>query len=228
MLVIAMAVGVTMYMVVYLIPKLELYLQSLGKDIPPMTQYLLNGSIWLRENYLPLTGVLLGLLLIPVILYATRDGRLWIDRFALYVPLVGSLMRLADTAAFSRSLSLLLANGVTLIEALNIVENLVYNRFSATIVTDARAKIIQGSNFANALDHRRAFTPMLKQMVAIGEQSGNLESVLSETAAFHEQQFLAIMRRLNALLTPVLTILIGVVVGYVYIAFFVALFAAAG
>jgi type IV pilus assembly protein PilC len=65
-------------------------------------------------------------------------------------------------------------------------------------------------------------------MVAIGEQSGNLESVLSETAAFHEQQFLAIMRRLNALLTPVLTILIGVVVGYVYIAFFVALFAAAG
>ncbi len=228
LLVIGMSIGVTMYMIIYLIPKLEVYLQSLGKSIPPMTLFLLTGSIWLRENFVALIAAVVVFGLIPIGLYRTKEGRFLLDKAFLRVPLLGHLMRLSDTASFSRSMSSLVANGVTLTEGLGIAAKLLYNRFSATIVTSAKDQIIQGSNLANALDEPLAFTPMLTQMVAIGERSGNLEEVLRENADFHERQFLTIMRRLNALITPILTIVIGSVVGYVYIAFFMALFAAAG
>ncbi|MEZ6094012.1 MAG: type II secretion system F family protein [Pirellulaceae bacterium] len=228
LLVIAMSIGVTMYMVVYLIPKLEVYLQSLGREIPPMTQTLLSGSLWLRESYPLLIGALVVLTGIPLAVYSTREGRVWIDRLLLMVPFVGGLIRMADTANFARSLSMLIGNGVTLTEGLGITESLLHNRFSGTIVRSAKELIVHGSNLANAIDEPLAFTPMLKQMVAIGEQSGNMEEVLRETADFHENQFLSIMRRLNSLITPALTIIVGTVVGYVYIAFFMALFAAAG
>jgi len=226
-LVVVMAFAVTVYMVAYLIPRLEIYLRSLGKEIPALTQVLMDGSFWLRQNAVLVLIGLAGMILIPVLIAATMEGRLFIDKWLLRLPIVGRSLRLADTSTFSSSLGLLVGSGVALIDSLRIVENLIRNRFSRTIVKVARDKIIQGSNMAEAFDQPYAFTPMLKQMVAVGEQTGNLESVMAETAEFHEKQFLSLMRRLNALLTPMLTILIGVIVGYVYIAFFVALFAAA-
>ena len=123
-------------------------------------------------------------------------------------------------------LSVMLGSGITLIDGLGTVEKLLYNRFTAKTVNDARNRIIQGGNFADAIDEGNAFSPMLRKMIAVGQQSGDLQGVLEEVADFHEDQFQASIRRMNAVLTPALTIGVGVIVGYVYIAFFVALLAA--
>lgn len=120
----------------------------------------------------------------------------------------------------------MLGSGITLIDGLGTVEKLLYNRFTAKTVNNTRTSIIQGGNFADAIDVGNAFSPMLKKMVAVGQQSGDLKGVLEEVADFHEYQFQAFVRRLNAILTPALTIGVGAIVGYVYIAFFVALLAA--
>ncbi len=130
------------------------------------------------------------------------------------------------TSTFARSLSVMLESGITLIDGLGTVEKLLYNRFTAKTVNNARASIIQGGNFADAIDIGNAFAPMLKKMVSVGQQSGDLKGVLEEVAEFHEAQFHTSIKRLNSILTPLLTIGIGGVVGYVYISFFVALLAA--
>lgn len=120
----------------------------------------------------------------------------------------------------------MLESGITLIDGLGTVEKLLYNRFTAKTVNNTRTSIIQGGNFADAIDVGNAFAPMLKKMVSVGQQSGDLKGVLEEVADFHEAQFHTSVKRLNSILTPLLTIGIGGVVGYVYISFFVALLAA--
>ena len=226
LLVLLIAVGVTAYMVVYLIPRLEIYLQSLGKNMPAMTQRLVDTSSFMRQYY-PLVGIILiGIAVFSITAYRSKEGRMWIDRNALRIPIAGTLFKLCETSTFARSLSVMLESGITLIDGLGTVEKLLYNRFTAKTVNNARASIIQGGNFADAIDLGNAFAPMLKKMVSVGQQSGDLKGVLEEVADFHEAQFHTSVKRLNSILTPLLTIGIGGVVGYVYISFFVALLAA--
>ncbi len=225
-LVILVAIGVTVYMVVYLIPRLEVYLQSLGKDMPMMTQRLVNTSVWLRQYYAVVIIILAALLVASLVIYNSREGRLWIDRLALRIPIVGRLFKYCETSTFARSLSIMLGSGITLVDGLGTAEKLLYNRFTAQSVALARDRIIQGSNFADALHETNVFSPMLPKMVAVGQQSGDLKGVLYEVADFQDDQFASLIRRLNAIVTPALTIGVGGLVGYVYIAFFVALLAA--
>ena len=225
-LILILSVFVTMYMVVYLIPRLEIYLQSLGKQMPAMTQGLIDASYWLRHNHLL---VLLGFVVASTsgaLIYLSREGRLWVDRNLLLVPIIGRLIQLGETATLSRSLSMMLKSGITLTEGLGAVENILGNRFLRRTVSTAREKVIRGSNLVDALKQKKSFTPLLGQMVAVGEQSGELSAVLNEVAELHESQFRSLVKRMNAILTPALTIVIGGVVGYVYIAFFMALVAA--
>lgn len=226
LLVILVAIAVTIYMVVYLIPRLEIYLQSLGKNMPAMTQNLVNASAFMRQYYAVVGIIACGVFVFGLVAYRSKDGRMWLDRAALRIPLVGKLFKLCETSTFARSLSVMLGSGITLIDGLGTVEKLLYNRFTAKIVSHTRTTIIQGGNFADAIDEGNAFSPMLKKMVAVGQQSGDLKGVLEEVADFHENQFQAAVRRMNAVLTPALTVGVGAIVGYVYIAFFVALLAA--
>ncbi len=226
MLVVLVAIGVTIYMIVYLIPRLEVYLQSLGKNMPTMTQNLVNTSGWLRQYYALVVIIACGAFVFSLVAYRSKDGRMWLDRIALRIPVVGKLFKLNETSTFARSLSVMLGSGITLIDGLGTVEKLLYNRFTAKTVNNTRATIIQGGNFSDAIGEGNAFSPMLKRMVAVGQQSGDLRGVLEEVADFHENQLHSAIRQLNAVLTPVLTIGVGGIVGYVYIAFFVALLAA--
>ena len=226
MMVIFVAFGVTIYMVAYLIPRLEVYLQSLGKNMPPMTQNLVNFSAWTRQYYSVVIILLCGVLVGLVVVYQSSDWRMRLDRWLLRVPIVGRLIKLCETATFARSMSVMLGSGITLIDGLGTVQKLLFNKFTAKTVNDTRNKIIQGGNFADAIGEGNAFSPMLTKMIAVGQQSGDLKTVLAEVADFHENQFQSLVRRLNAILTPALTIGVGAVVGYVYIAFFVALLAA--
>lgn len=225
-LVILVAIGVTIYMVAYLIPRLEVYLQNLGKEMPPMTQNLINASVWLRQYYPLLIIITCGLIVFFLVAYRSSEAKMWIDRMLFRIPIVGRLFQLCETFSFARSLAVMLGSGITLIDGLLTVEKLLFNRYSAQTVGEARDKIIRGQNFADAIGETNAFSPMLKKMIAVGQQSGDLQTVLDEVADFHEDQFRSTIRKLNAVLAPALTVGVGAVVGYVYIAFFLALMAA--
>jgi type IV pilus assembly protein PilC len=144
------------------------------------------------------------------------------------LPVIGHFLRLAATALASRSLSILLHSGVTLLEGLKTLENLHANHYLRRRLASARLEVIEGGNLATALKDRFAYLPMLSAMVAVGESAGTLDEVLEETARFQEEQLQTSIRQFSAIIEPVILVVVGSIVGFVYIAFFMALFAAAG
>ena len=154
------------------------------------------------------------------------QSRLLIDSAFLRVPVIGFIMRTSATAMFSRSFSLLLASGVTIIEALRTCQDLFRNRRLSVLIANARENVIAGAQLSPGLTARKAFTPMLSSMVAIGERSGNLDETLLACAEFHEQRLAALIRSLSSLVEIAVIIIVGGIVGYVYIAFMMALYGA--
>lgn len=219
------AFGVTAYMVVYLIPKLGKLLASMGKQLPQMTQMLMDIAMFIQIYGLPIVGGTIVAVVAFLLIYWSSAGRYWIDRWALRVPIIGRVFRISETIAFSQTLSILLQSGITVLEALVTVEQMHYNRYLAEGVRRARENVMQGRALAESLPTRGGYLPLLTSMTAVAEQTGNLDEVLEEVARFHQSQLQALIRQLSAWVTPVVIIIVGSIVGFVYIAFFLALFA---
>lgn len=223
-----LAIGLAVYMVLGVLPKLQVFLRAMGKKLPPMTQRLLDISDWIQINGVTTVIIAVALLITLVMLFLWPPARAVIDALALRIPLIGKAFRTAGTALFATSFSALLSSGVTLMEALRVTERLMGNRRLASIVTHAREQVMQGEPLARHLDRPHGFMSMLPRMVAVGESSGTLDNVLDEVARFHEAQLDRLIKRLSALIEPAVIVTVGTVVGYVYISFFMALFAATG
>ena len=223
-----LAVGVAAFLVLGVIPKIEKYLGGRGRALPPITQNLLDVSAFVQV-YLPYFGVALAALGIALFLiHRWPPGRLVLDRIVLRIPIFGGVLRLGGTAVFARGLGVLLESGVTLLESLKTVEQLLANHSLRARVAKARQTILRGGTLAAPLAEAREFMPMLPRMVAVGESAGTLSQVLDEVARFHENQIVVVIRRMSVLIEPVVILIVGVIVGFVYIAFFVALFSLAG
>ncbi len=222
------AIGVTFFMMFSVIPKLQTFLSALGRKLPFMTQLVIDIADFLNAH------VLHGVLLIAActaVFIALRfwpPGRMWMDRYALRIPVLGALFRLSGTVLVANGLGTLLRSGVTLLEGLRTTERLLGNRYLASQIAHARETVMQGGSLAEPLRTRHAFMPMLASMVSVGEQAGTLDEVLDEVARFHEDQLQRAIRRLAAFVEPAIILVVGGIVGFVYISFFMALFAAAG
>lgn len=222
------ALGVTGFMMIWVIPKLKTFLASMGKRLPPITQALVDLSDVVSKYGLHFVAILTILAIALVVFYSSPQGRLIVDTFLLRIPVLGKLLRLGGTAVFARGMGILVQSGVTILEALRTVEDLVGNRYLSRCVSRSRDSIMRGGRLADCLADRRAFMPMLSRMVAVGDASGTLDDVLDEIAVFHENQLQAAIRQLSALVEPAIILFVGGIVGFVYIAFFMALFAAGG
>ncbi|MEM6671923.1 MAG: type II secretion system F family protein [Planctomycetota bacterium] len=220
------AIGVTIFMLVYAVPRLTTYLNTLGRPLPPMTQVLVDASEFLLTRWPVIAGSLVLALICFGVAYSTPPGRLLIDGLVLRLPVIGGILRTSATAMFSRSFSLLLASGVTIIEALRTCQDLHSNRRLSVLIANARQDVIAGAELAPGMAAKGAFTPMLSSMIAIGERSGNLDETLLACAEFHEQRLAALIRTLSSLMEIAVILIVGGIVGYVYIAFMMALYGA--
>ncbi len=222
------AIGVAGYLVLFVIPELEKFLSSIGRRLPAITQSLLDLSVWIRVNGVAATVILMAAVAAGVMVYKWPPGRVLIDRWVLRIPVLGKVLRLAGTVTFASSLGVMLRSGITVLEALRTVEGLHANTHLAARVAAARDVVIEGGDLAKPLAEKHAYMPMLSSMVAVGENTGQLDEVLERVTVFHEAQLKAAIKKLSALIEPLTIVVVGGIVGYVYLAFFMALFAAGG
>jgi type IV pilus assembly protein PilC len=222
------AIGVSIFMVVGVIPKLKVFLSSLGRRLPPMTQFLLDLSDFIQSNGIQILLGIVGLIVALTAIYLWPPGRYFLDHLLLRVWPLGRLFRLSATVLVAHALGTLIRSGITLVEALRTVEELPANRYVAAQIGNARAAVLRGSRLADPLDVPDAFMPMLSRMVAVGETAGTLDDILDEVARFHEMQLQGAIRQFSAIIEPAIIVVVGGIVGFVYISFFMALFAAAG
>jgi type II secretory pathway component PulF len=222
------AIGTAVFMVVSLIPKLQVFLTAIGRKLPPMTQRLLDISTFVQAYGIIIATVVVALTATVIALYFVPATRLIMDRLFLRLPVVGALLRLSVTVQVAHGLAVLLESGITLVNGLQTVERQQRNRWAAGRIADARLSVLRGGNLAEPLGVGGVFMPMLSRMVAVGEASGTLDEVLAEVARFHENRLQATIRWLSTIIEPVIVVVVGGIVGFVYISFFLALFAAAG
>jgi type IV pilus assembly protein PilC len=222
------ALGVCIFLVVDVIPKIAEFLESGGTELPPMTQNLVDLSDCLTRHGQTVLIVLAAALAVFFALRAIPSVRLTLDAVALRIPVSGRIFRLAGTAVFSRAMGMLVGSGVTLLEALDVSAGLLGNRRLRQRVREARGAVMAGGALAPPLRPRGDFMPMLSQMVAVGETTGALAESFSEVAHFHETMLTIAIRRFSVTIEPVMIIVTGLIVGYVYVAFFMALFSMAG
>ncbi len=225
---VSMAIGVSAYLVIAVIPKLAEFLTAGGAELPPITQMLLDFAMWVRFNGLNILIGLAAAIAIWLVVRLHSIGREMEDAFLLCIPITGRILRLAGTALFSRSMQIMTESGITLIDSLATAARLMTNRRFRRRVASSHDAILRGESLETSLRPAVEFTPMLRRMVAVGEVTGALPETFSELARFHEMLLALAIKRFGMLIEPVAICISGTIVGFVYIAFFMALFAMAG
>ena len=223
-----MAVGVSAYLVVAVIPKLAEFLQSGGAALPPVTQALMDFSAWVNANGLAILAGIGCAVAVWVAVRLVAAGREAEDALLLRVPVAGRILRLSGTALFARAMQIMTESGVTLLDSLATSARLMSNRRFRRRAIAAHDGVMRGQSLAESLAQGVEFMPMLRRMAAVGEVSGSLPETFGETARFHEMLLAVAVKRFGMLIEPVMIVVTGGIVGFVYIAFFMALFAIAG
>lgn len=223
-----MAIGIVVFMLTNLIPEIKKLLKMMGKPMPPMTQALIDSSDWFIAHGIPILTVTLVVVVMFVALYNWSPTRLFIDKYALYIPVVGHVMRLSGTVLFCRAMSLLLRSGVVMVDALATVEKLHVNKYMASRIAFTRNKVLQGGSLSEQMAIESAYMPLLLQMTSIGENSGTLDELLTEMTEYHNELLKQAIATLTGMIAPAMTVFVGGIIGFVYAAFLVAMFSAAG
>ena len=225
---VALAVGVSAFLVVSVIPKLSEFLRQGGVALPAMTEMLMDVSDFVRSEGWTIALGAGGAVALWWLVRLFAVGRELEDVLLLRLPVAGRILRLSGTALFSRAMQIMVESGVTLLDALDVGERLMSNRRFRRRVHDAREGVTRGAALAESLRPAREFMPMLARMAAVGEVTGSLADSFGEVARFHEMLLALAIKRFGMLIEPVMICVTGGIVGFVYIAFFMAIFAIAG
>jgi len=223
-IVVIVAVGIVVGLTTFIVPKFIELFKDLGvKDLPAMTQVLVDFSDFLKNRWWMGIIIIIGLWMATKYFGTTRIGRRVIDRIKLKVPVFGKLHHKIALARFSRTLGTLLVSGVPILQALETVAGTVGNGLIAEAVMQARARIREGDRINDPLEKSGMFPPMVVHMISIGEESGALDSMLAKIAEFYEQEVDATLQSLTAAIEPVLIVFLGFCVGFIVIAMFMPL-----
>ena len=219
------AVGVAYFLLTGIVPQFAQILTDLGSELPLLTRFLIAVSKFLQAATLPLLLLAVVLVFVYRWYYGTPQGRKVIDRIKLRIPVFGNLNRKTAVARFSRTLALLLSSGVNIVESLDITKGTAGNVVVEEIVEAAKQRIQQGDPLNLTLaQHPFVFPPMVSSMVAIGEETGALDTLLSKIADFYEREVDEAVASLTAAIEPLMIIFLGVIVGMIVAGMFLPLF----
>jgi type IV pilus assembly protein PilC len=211
-------------LLIFVIPTFAGLYQGFGAQLPTLTRIVIAVSNFVKGNILLLLGVTIGVVALIYGWYRTTSGKEVLDRVILKVPILGGLVHKTSLARFSRTLSTLLNSGVDLMEAMEITARTTGNRVVQHGIVRARNSIREGSTISRPLEQARIFPPLVVQMVAIGEQSGNLDEMLSKVADFYDKEVDAAVEALTTALEPIIMVLLGGIVGTMVIAMYLPIF----
>jgi general secretion pathway protein F len=198
------------------VPEITAMLVEQGKALPPATRVLISVSNVVQNWWWAIIGGFGLLSFVVERTYRTSDaGQLWIDRSLLRVPVLGELLRKAAVGRFTRTLSTLLQSGVPVIQSLGITEKVVGNRVISDATATISQRVVEGADISGPLKQSGAFPSMVGYMVAVGEQSGDLEQMLDRIAVAYDEEIDVVTERLTALLEPIMIVLLAGVVGYI-------------
>jgi len=223
--VLIIAITVFLGMTIFLIPTFASIFDQLGAQLPLFTRMMLDLSAFLRS---PFSLFLIAGIIFAVVMYsryyATPTGRRSVDATFLRLPLFGDMIQKNATAQFCRTLSSLSSAGVPILMSLEIVRDTTTNSIIGDAISSSRNEVSEGIPMSAALRIKNVFPDMAISMMAIGEETGEMDSMLSKVADFYEDEVTSSVKILTSMLEPVMIVLVGVIVGSVLLAMYLPMF----
>ena len=211
-------------LLIFVIPVFENLFSSAGLALPLPTRVVMAASRFLTSYWY----IVLGGIGAAVFLFrryrATSNGRLKIDKFLLRVPVLGDVLRKSAVSRFTRTLGTLISSGVSILDGLEITAKTAGNRVVQDAIMESRSSIAGGDTIAAPLKKSGVFPPMVISMIAVGEQTGGLDEMLSKIADFYDEEVDAAVSNLLSLLEPVMIVFLGIVVGGMVVSMYLPIF----
>lgn len=224
--ILCMASGIVFFLVTYILPTFVALFEGMSLALPLPTQILIAVTKGARNPAVVIPVALLcGLGMFLMGQYVkTPAGRKQYDMMKLNIPVFGLLNRKVSISRFCRTLGTLLSSGVPIMQALEIVGRASGNEIIAMTVTKVRESIREGESIASPLGSSGMFPPMVTQMVAVGEETGNLDAMLSKIADFYDTEVEYMLASLTSMLEPIMIVGMGGIVGFIVISVFLPLY----
>ena len=222
------AIVVLAVILVFVIPVFQEMFADFGSELPVPTQIVVAMSDFVKGN---IGYVLIGVILFIIAFrrfYRTEKGRAVVDRAVLRLPVFGDLLRKVAVAKFTRTMGTMLASGVAILEALDIVGKTAGNKTIEAAIMKTRSGISEGRTMSDPLTESGVFPSMVCQMISVGEATGALDAMLGKIADFYDEEVDQAVENLTALIEPFMLVFLGVTIGGLVVAMYLPIFKMAG
>ncbi len=216
--------AVTLFLLIAVIPTFKNVFASFGGELPLPTRILLSVSDFLRHNFIYLLIIPVGGVIAFKRWYKTQKGATTVDGLMIRIPVIGDLLKKVAVSKFTRTLGTLIKSGVPILQALDTVAKTAGNKVVEASIMSARESIREGEKIADPMKASGIFPPMVIQMISVGEETGNLEIMLTKIADFYDQEVDTAVKAMTSLIEPVIICVMGVVIGAIVICMFLPIF----
>jgi len=218
------AVIAIVILLIFVIPVFENMFASVNMALPLPTRIVIGLSAFLKGYWWAIGVGMYAAVMMVKKYYATADGKLRIDTVLLRVPVLGDLLRKSAVSRFTRTLGTLISSGESILDGLEITAKTAGNRVIHDAIMESRASIAGGDTISAPLEKSQVFPPMVISMIAVGEQTGGLDEMLTKIADFYDTEVDTAVSALLSLMEPVMIVFLGVVVGGMVVAMYLPIF----
>src|SRR6266404_9008616 len=211
-------------LLIFVIPVFAGMFASAGQALPLPTRIVIGASGFLRSYWWILGATIIGGGYFLKKYYASSNGKLVIDRAMLHFPVLGDVLRKSAVSRFTRTLGTLISSGVSILEGLEITAKTAGNRVVQDAIMQSRSSIAGGDTIASPLQKSKVFPPMVISMIAVGEQTGGLDEMLSKIADFYDEEVDVAVSALLSVMEPAMIVILGVIVGGMVIAMYLPIY----
>jgi len=215
---------IVIFIMAFVVPRFRTMFDQMNAELPAFTRGFMGVYDMMRYNLIYIIGSVLLIITSTVLTSKTKKGHYFFSRIALAVPLFGKVLSQAFVATFCKTMSTLIAAGVSVLDVFDILSTMSGNDIIKSAITQTRERIVGGSNISVSMAETGFFPNMLVKMMQVGEESGSLPKVLDRTAIYYERKVDSLITTLMSLLEPIMIVVVGAVVLVVVLALYLPIF----
>ncbi|NMH69879.1 type II secretion system F family protein [Bacillus sp. RO3] len=218
------AIGVVIFLLAAVVPTFVNMLSDFGGELPAITKFVIASSEFMQSYWYLIILLFVLIVVTLTIIRKNKQSKYYLDYAVLRIPIFGKMLQKAVLARMTRTLSSLFSSSVPILQALAIVEKVVENEVISKVIGESRRSLEKGTSLTEPMKRHWAFPPLVTQMIAIGEETGSLDSMLAKVADFYEKEVESSTDRLKSLIEPIMIVILAGLVGTIVTSILVPMF----
>lgn len=218
------AIGVVIFLLTFVVPMFVDLFDSVGGELPWLTKFVLQASDFMVDYWYLFFLFVAAIVVTVMMMRSNQNGKFMLDTLLLRMPIFGDIVKKSSLATLTRTLSSLFSSSVPILQSLSMTERIVENEVVSRVVSESRESLQRGGSLTEPMLGHWAFPPLIPHMIAIGEQTGSLDTMLAKVADFYEKEVDAATDRLKALIEPLMIILLAGLVGTIVLSILLPMF----